>query len=368
MILGDDMAFLCISLNNSSVNTIHLLDGDLCDIDRYTANFETAKDILKEYPEKIEEFNNIYEIKSDGDTDIKIRLFLPNDKERFVMYKKHLVAFNVIIKNRNFMMYALNYDKNLIDKKYRNFVSSKTATDKEVYDLLKKIIGNLSTNDYYDFVRRICHQYGNYAEDYRDQKLPSVDTIYHHYMDKLKSEVQPVKKVRAQRREVQTKHDPFAVFEHPNFFKKFGSTIDCKKPVFILGGQPNDRNRDMYTEIYNNCKKCFQNPIYYPLNANVFLPLTPEFVSIYDQSIFIIVIGSEFNHDLETKINRAIEKGITTLILTNNESLNQIYKAHFSDIDTIVICNYETGSYDSQKQFADIVTGFYLNAYKVGNR
>ena len=62
MVLGDNMAYLCISLNNSSVNTIHILDGELVDIDKYTIKYNNAKEILKEFPDKVQELNNRFNL------------------------------------------------------------------------------------------------------------------------------------------------------------------------------------------------------------------------------------------------------------------------------------------------------------------
>ena len=363
MIVGDGMAFLCISLNNSSVNAVHLLDGELSDIDKYTVKFDTAKAILKEYPEKIDEFNHIYEIDDHSEVDIKIRLFLPNDKERFVMYKKHLVAVKSIIRNRHFLKYALTYEKSLLDKKYRDLILDKDVTDSEIRKILKEVMDNLSEDEYYDFIRRICYQYNNYLEDYQDRKIPTIDMIYRSYLKHLKEgNLNP--KVAPKKKEETPKQSPFAVFEHPNFFKKFGNAFDNKKPVFIFGGNITDSTKAEYVELYNNCKKCFNNPIYYPFNANVSLPLTTEFTRIYDNSIMVIVDGNDFNHDLAEKIMRAANKGITVLILTSDEHLEQIYKENFSKLDTVIIRDYKYGTYNSYKMFADIVAGLYINEYK----
>lgn len=360
MILGDSMAFLCISLNSSSVNAVHLLDGELSEIDKYTVKFETPKDILKEYPEKIDEFNHIYNVEDD---DIKLRIFLPDDKERFVMYKKNLIAAKLLMKNRSFLKYVLTYEDNLLEKKYRDLINDDNATDKEVLVTLKEYLASVDEAKYYDFMRRICYQYNNYLEDHENEKLPSIDIIYRNYLKKVKEGKlsQTSEVVVQKKKEVQS---PFAVFEHPNFFKKFGKAIDKKRPVFIFGGKITKKEQNEYVELYNNCQKCFENPIYYPLNANVSIPLNKEFASIYSHSILVVINGNDYNKDLEQKIMYANQKGITVLILTSDEHLEQIYKKHFEGLDTVIIRDYQYGNYDSLKMFADIIAGLYINEYK----
>ena len=106
MVLGDTMAFLCISLNNSSVNVVHILDGELLDIDKYTGGYNNANEILREFPEKVKELNNRFNLDRD-ESDIKVRIFLSNDKEQFVMYKRHIVAFKYLMRKRKFLRYAV---------------------------------------------------------------------------------------------------------------------------------------------------------------------------------------------------------------------------------------------------------------------
>lgn len=362
MLLGDNMAFLCISLNKSSVDNIHLLDGELIEIDKYTTKYDTSKALLKEYPEKIEEFRHIYNL--DNETcDIKVRIFLANDKEQFVMYRKHLVAFKMIIKNRDFLKYALTYENNLFSKQERDLLNDDKLSDMDCYDVIKNFISNMEEDDYYVLVRRLCYQYNNFIEDYLDVDYPTIDEIFKDYIIRLKqnklsqtSKIMPIKS--------SISRSPFAVFEHPNFFKTYGRAIDKDKPIFILGGNVNDSTRSEYKELYDNCVSCFTNPIYYPLNADVTRPLTEEYANVYDNALLVVVNGNECNRDIEMKIKRAGDKGITVLILVNNESLLPVFANHFTDNDTIIIKKYNYNDFTSKKEFADIAVGLYINFYK----
>ncbi len=362
------MAFLCISLNNSSVNVVHLLDGELSEIDKYTVNFDNPKDILKEYPEKIEELNHIYNVNDDSVVNIKVRIFLSNDKERFVMYKKHLIAFRMIIKNRRFLQYASNYESTLLDKKYWDMVLDEQVSNKQLFSSISEVVNSLDETAYYDFVRRICYQYNNYIEDYQEEQIPTIDMIYHNYLNHIKKEPTSTSSIPAplpiNSDTNNNVRNPFMVFEHPNFDKKYGRFMDINKPVFILGSNISEATRNEYSELYDNCEKCFKNPIYYPLNANVSLPLTPDFLEVYDNSIIVIVDGNGYDNVLEEKIERASKKGITVLILTNDQHLEQMYKEKFQNNDMVIIRDYQYGEYNSKKMFADIIVGLYINEYK----
>ena len=153
------MAFLCISLNNSSVNAIHLMDGELTDIDKYTVRYETAKAILKEYPDKIKEFNHTYDVENTPDYDLKLRIFMPDDKERFVMYKKHLIAFRLIIKNRSFLRYALTDEPSLLDKEFFDAIMNDDVSNAIINENLKKLVKNFTDEEYFTFVRKICNSF-----------------------------------------------------------------------------------------------------------------------------------------------------------------------------------------------------------------
>ncbi len=364
IVLGDSMAFLCISLNNSSVNVLHLIDGELCEIDKYTSKFDTAKQILKQFPEKIAEFNHIYNIENTDKGDIKLRIFLPDDKERFVMYKKYFIAFKSIIHNRHFLRYAINYEPNLLDKKCVDMINDKNVTDDEINAALNNALCEFTEDEYYTFVRRICDQYNNYAEDYADHNVATLDDVYRSYLKKVKEgQIKPIRKIVKPKRK-QNLPSAFTLFEHPNFFKKYGNSFSRQKPIFIFGGLVNEVNRGEYIELYNNCKKCFNNPIYYPFNANVSLPLVNEFLKLYDDSIMVIVNGNEHNEDLDLKIKRAAQKNITILILVSDDHFEQLYNKYYGALDTVIIRRYKFGSYESHKMLADIIAGLYINEYK----
>ena len=388
IILGGSMAFLCISLNNSSVNAIHLMDGELTDIDKYTVKFETAKGVLKEYPDKIKEFNHTYDIENTPDYDLKLRIFMPDDKERFVMYKKHLIAFRLIIKNRSFLRYALTDEPNLLDKEFFDAIMDDAVSDTIINENLKKVVKNFTDEEYFTFVRKICDQYSNYLEDFPNDDLPTIDSLYHSYVQKLKAKKkvskisEPLPKLEVPKvdnakvetpsanalpQEEKPTNNPFLLFEHPNFFKKYGRAINPKKPVFLFGGIVNREYHNDYIELYNNCRRCFKNPIYYPYNANVSLPLTEEFKKIYVNSAFVLVYANDYNADLEAKINYASLNGITVLVLTTDEVIETMYKELFKDRDTVIIRPYHFKTYESAKMFADIIAGLYISAYKKMN-
>ncbi len=355
------MAFLCISLNKSSLDTVHLLDGEIYDIDKYTTKYDSSKSILKEFPDKIAEFNHIYNLKDDNHN-IKIRIFLANDKELFIMYKRHLVAFKALSKDIKFLRYAIIYDNSLFDKKIRDLIANKVSNE-IVVAKIKDYIDSLDDVAYYDLVRRICYQYNNFVEDYQELELLSIDDLYKKYLRQLK---QSKLRKHSQSGSIKKKtvNNPFAVFEHPNFSKTYGSALDTTKPIFILGFKISESNKYEYQELYDNCKRCFRNQVYYPMNAKVSTPLDTDYARIFREALFIIINGNGINEELDKKIRYASSKDITVLVLITDDDCAHEYYKRYSTSDTVILKRYHFNDDNYKKEFADIAVGLYINAYK----
>lgn len=362
MLLGDDMAFLCISLNNSSVDTVHILDGDILEIDKYTTSHNNAKEIIEEYPEKIDELNNRFNLEH-VNSDIKVRIFLPNDKEQFVMYKKHLVAFKMLIRDRDFLRYVA--DNNIFNKKLKDLILDDETSNQELFYALKNTFAEMTEDEYYEVVRKICEEHLNYIEDYSDMDIPSIDEIYKDYIEKLREAKLEKTSELLNVNKISQKKNPFAVFDHPNFGKVYGQAINSSKPIFVLGCKIEENYKSEYKEIYDNCKKCFSNPVYYPFNADVSSPLNDEYAKIYKDALLVIVNGNEYDNDLLNKINYANNKNIFVLILVSDEQTKKVFTKYFGNSENVVIKDYVYKNFDSQKDFANIMVGFYINQYKL---
>jgi len=361
MLLGDNMAFLCISLNNSSVDTVHLIDGELIDIDKYTVTHKSAKEIIDEFPNKIDELNEIYNL-DNIDSDIKVRIFLPNDKEQFVMYKKHLVAFKMIIRDREFLRYVA--DNNVFNnKRIKDLIKDDETSDQELFYALRNYLAEMDENDFYLIVRKIIEEYLIYFEEYED--VPSIDEIYNDYLEKLKEAKLEKTAELLNVNKISNKKNAFAVFDHPNFNKVYGQAINPGKPIFVLGSKMGENSKSEYKEIYENCKKCFSNPVYYPLNADVSSPMNDEFLDVYDDSLLVIVNGNGVDKELLKKIKYALVKNILVLILVNDNRNKEIFIKYFGNNENLIIKDYLFKDFESEKAFADIMAGFYINKYKL---
>ena len=349
------MAFLCISLDNSSINGVHIIDGELEAIDKYTIRHNTAKGILKEFPEKIEELRERYNIDSEN-TDIKLRIFLPNDKEQFVLYHKYLIIFKIVIKDRKFLRYAVSYDNGLFNKNIKDMIEDDSVPSNLVLSEVYNYIKGIDEKDYLKLIRSICEQYINYKEDNEeDESILTIDEIYNNYIENKQDNMSNTQT---------TEFNPFAVFEHPNFFKIYGDSIDINRPIFIIGAKSVEEAQDEYTEIYENTKKCFHNEIYYPLNANLNIPLDDSFKSVYDKSLLVIVDANGYDEEIINKIKYASEKDITVLILVNDDGIKDAYEKYFVNNDTIIIKKHIFNNHKYKKEFADIMVGLYINEYK----
>lgn len=348
------MAYLCISLNNSSVNTVHVMDGELIDIDNFTINYNNVHEILKEFPEKIEELNNIYNIE-DNDSNIELRIFLSNDKEQFVMYRKYLIIFKLLLRDIKFLRYAISYDSTIFDKDISEMINDQSKNFSEIYEYLKSVLVNLTKEKYLKLIRKLCEQYDIYVEDYEEENIPTIHKLYNNYIELVKQK--KLEKTSEMPLINDTKKNPFVVFEHPNFFKLYGKSIDKEKPVFIIGSS---KLENEYKEITEDCSKCFQNPIYYSIDNQV----DDKFIKIFSNSLIVIVNGNSYNESLINKMLFACKNNITLFILSNDDNLINYYNNIFNKYDTVIIKKYISDDYDSKKQFADIIMGFYIKQYK----
>ena len=349
------MAYLCISLNNSSVNTIHILDGELVDIDKYTIKYNNAKEILKEFPDKVQELNNRFNLDNNL-SDIKLRIFLANDKEQFVMYKKHYISFKYLIQQVNFINYIIENDNTIFNKEFKEDVNAENINIK-----LKGYIDKLSENELYSLIRKICEQYENYLEDYSSSKNLSFDDIASKYSTLVKSNT--IEQKRVENNTVEEPKSPFAVFEHPKFFKVYGTAMNKTKNVLILGSDKDDDN--IYKELYATCKKCFENKIICPLNSNITNPLDNDLAELMDNSLIALSYIKNTDKELLKKINYLTSNNITVVLLCDNEKLFKAYTKFYKDnTDNIIIKKYKYNDFDTLKMIADIFAGFYINNYK----
>lgn len=361
MLLGDSMTFLCISLNNSSVDTVHLIDADLIDIDKYTVNYKNAKEIIDEFPNKIDELIEIYNL-DNIDSNIKVRIFLPNDKEQFVMYKKHLVAFKMIIKDREFLRYVA--ENNVFsNKKIKDLILDDETSEQELFYKIRNYLAEMDENEFYSIVRKIVEEYLIYFEEYED--VLSIDELYETYIERLKEAKLEKTSELLNVNKISNKKNAFAVFDHPNFNKVYGQAINPGKPIFVLGSKMGENSKSEYKEIYENCKKCFSNPVYYPLNADVSSPMNDEFLDVYDDSLLVIVNGNGVDKELLKKIKYALVKNILVLILVNDNRNKEIFIKYFGNNENLIIKDYLFKDFESKKAFADIMAGFYINKYKL---
>ena len=347
------MAYLCISLNNSSVNTIHILDGELVDIDKYSIKYNNAREILKEFPEKIQELNNRFNLDNNL-SDLKLRIFLPNDKEQFVMYKKHFISFKYLIQQVDFIKYTIENDNSLFNKEFKEALENDASN---LNLIMKNYIEKLNENELYTLVRKICEQYDNYLEDYSDNNNLSFDEIASKFSNS-KNVINNKKKESKN-----TQLSPFAVFEHPKFFKVYGNSIDKNKNILILGADSLDDN--VYKELYVTCKKCFSNNILCPLNADIIKPIDNELADLMDNTLIAISYIKDTDKELLKKINYLSSKNITVLLLCNNTKLLKAYTEFYkNNLDNIIIKEYKYNDFDTLKMIADILAGFYINNYK----
>lgn len=196
----------------SEITYLELVTMDSKDLDEYISKkFNSSEEIRKKYSSKIMPFLEqhstfLSRVQSETgkkyDSSIVITEF-HNDltvERKKVLYKKDMILFKEVIKNRKFILTLENYD-------YLRSVSAKTNGEQyrrifpEYYgkelrfhcfndEQLRKIIGQWRTSlkessHYYDFIRTVLKEYQN---RYKELGLDSPDVIYSNYLSRKKKE------------------------------------------------------------------------------------------------------------------------------------------------------------------------------------
>ena len=257
------------------------------------------------------------------------------------------------------------YDSSIFSKMVAEIINSEKLEDTLVLDKLGALVSNYDEDKLYVTIRKICEQYNNYLEDTEDENNPTIEDIYKTYL----SHVKPSRLIKQTKnltvKEEKKPNSPFAVFEHPNFFKVYGGAIKKDKPIFILGDKLDNDYKYQYKELYDNCKKCFSNQVYCPLNYDLMGPVDDDFKEVYDNALLVIINGNGYNRNLIDKINLSIKNNITILILVSNDEMKEFYNKYYSKFsDNVIIKDYQYDDFNSKKQFADIMAGLYINEYK----
>ncbi|MBE6149802.1 MAG: hypothetical protein E7170_03675 [Firmicutes bacterium] len=200
------MRELCLILDTEGKYRIVLESGNLEEIDEYTSKkFSNSTDIRNKYKKQIDEFLKQYEnqIKNSKNPNYKgrIALVLPEkvgskieDYQRSVLYRKHIIVFNQLIRNEEAMNAFAYYEKNKEDKIVSDFIcdmirkpwNRRNGNRQHINEWLRTI--KKQPNIYYQVVRDLLMTYNELTN--KKPYLKSIDNIYDDYIKEEERKIQ----------------------------------------------------------------------------------------------------------------------------------------------------------------------------------
>lgn len=194
----------------SKIISLDLIEMESKELDEYISkNFNSSDEVRKKFATKINSFleqNKDLLTRVEKETGKKyegsiVITELHDDltiQRKKVLYKKDMILFNQITKNKKFILTIENYDylcsksAKRNNKNYRRIFSEYYGRELKFHCFndgkFKKIVGQWrsamkESYYYYDFVRAILKEYQN---RYKGLELDSLDVVYSNYLSKKK--------------------------------------------------------------------------------------------------------------------------------------------------------------------------------------
>ena len=153
-------------------NVLILFNKTNNEIDEYTSKFETKDGIIKKNIKVINEFlkeNNL--LLSDGKL-----VVIKDEVKKEVLLKKHVIAFNHLIKSDNMLYKFCEYEASSNKKSVsEHFINRSRERNLNLYFVRTYLKEARKSKNYYDIVRDMLNVYNSELELYN---LPSLDEIY----------------------------------------------------------------------------------------------------------------------------------------------------------------------------------------------
>lgn len=198
---------LSLVLDDRGLVSLTLYRADNVVMDEYTTkNFESSDDIRKKYQKEIDEFlnknqNYLNAIRNNSKRDFNGRIVLlqvdPNNITEFVekkvLYKKHLIAFKQMCKDKGTMqefsrlekigVNAYGLKKLVSPQIHREISYDKTFNIKTRVNYIQRSLKN-NKNNFYEILRIMIKAYKNQRAIRKN--LPTIDKIYKDYLESKK--------------------------------------------------------------------------------------------------------------------------------------------------------------------------------------
>jgi hypothetical protein len=395
------MAYLTIANGRDFNRSIVVMEDEPYRIDRYTTKLLNSDKIREKYPDKLKEYKERYPYGYDG----SVRFFSKEKddsiREWRVLYKKHVIAFPEIMKNKKFVRtYALE------DRRKERATAN---SSKPFYSLIPKyeLIGILDYNfqasvnrlikglkekdrekdgvrgggkAYFSFLRNVITRYMEYQTLHPE--CPTIEAIYEaHFMKVEKAKIQkpsmtgpaietpvidfaePVTASNYNRihDEYLTEEEiegmrvdnPFTFFDMPLFDRYYGDLFTYNH-IILTGDRLNVP--ELYKKLYEVCAHCFNGSICCPQ-----LGKEPGLLNKFNDAKALILLTDELTPQLKYSLTSAKQSEIETVLFTDNKEIIEWCSHRFKNAHIIepYIDNFE-----SVKALVEVFEKLHHKEYK----
>lgn len=390
------MEYLCFVNGRNQNELVKIIEGELYEIDRLTTSCIDSDAIRKKYKKQFSEFQTAYPDAKRG----AVRIFGDNvygDNGKRVLYKKHKVAFNEIIKDKQFLRWSSREDLN---GKRGNRLIYDTYILKGIteYHLeltrINQFLATIKRDDrndigltgggkrYYRFVRGLLSRYEEY---YKEFNKPSIDDIWKEYLsglEKIKLEKESLGEQIIISPEIdeeelfiernyevsqEPQYDPDLypeepVFEEPiyefftgDYFERLYGETFAEDDLMMVGDLSLSKDLNKLKPFQEVVDNCYNGKI---TNANL-SSFSRADLETFTNAKIVIVYGEEDNRRLQVILANAIQNQASVVFISDDTSLIAKYAKKFKQI--IPILDQEDDKHLSSKK--QLVT-FFVDQYQ----
>lgn len=376
------MVYLSIVNGRNQNELVKLYEGEIYEIDRLTINFISSDDIRKRYKAKLAEFKKKYPHAADG----AVRIYgdgVYSENGQRVLYKKHKVAFNHIIKDKHFLRWTSERDLSgrygrvikdvYILRGITQFHREITRINQYIKELKRKdkedtgLTGG--STRYYLFMRALLNRYEEYRKIYHK---PSIDEIWKEHLRKLdssktklvKKTIKPNSIIKEDVSLEEYDHEEFDIkleYEEPlyefftgDYFEQYYGNIFVDDELVILTDTSKIENNQRVASIINATEICYNGII----TIGNMKRINAEINDSFNQAQIIIFYVENDSQHLELLLAIAKVNHAKILLVTNDLELLQKYQKRYKNIIPL----FDNGEVKLEKMIADFFAEEYRQA------
>lgn len=394
------MQYLCFVNGRNQEEIVKIIEGESYEIDRLTCNCVDSEQIRKKYKKQFAEFQSRYPQAKNG----AVRIYgdnVYNENGQRVLYKKHKVAFNHIIKDTHFLRW---FSRKELQKEKKDRIIFDTYILRGISEFnleivrINQFLSSIKRDDkkdsgltgggkrYYRFMRALLNAYEEYRQIY---KKSSIDKIWKEHLarlEKTKLEKEPLGEniiLPEEPQETLEAVEEFSgielpsidldedsyriydeeplVFEEPLYefftgdhFERYYSDVFADESLMLVGDFPLTRDAKKIEPWSDVATTCY--------NGTTFVGCLEQFdmqdVQTFNASSIIIIYGEEDTRYLRTAIVNAIQNKAEVVLISDNPSLLELYAKKFKNIVPI-FDNEQDKHLSAKRQLVD----FFISQY-----